>query len=121
MVVLGSGRGLNGRGAPIGSIWAEFQLKRSHGDPIRDQNNVFCLTSISLVLTNCYLVLTNYYLVLTNYYVALTNHYLVVTIDSLVAIDFLVVTRDHLVVTSEFVTTRLCLVTIWYLPVTTSL
>ena len=45
MAVLGSGRGLNGRGAPIGSIWAEFQLKRSYGDPFRAQNNVFCETS----------------------------------------------------------------------------
>ena len=35
--ILGSGRGLNGRGAPIGLIWAEFQLKQSHGDPFRDQ------------------------------------------------------------------------------------
>ena len=39
--LLGSGRGLNGRGAPVGSIWTELQLKRSHGDPFRDQNNVF--------------------------------------------------------------------------------
>ena len=38
---LGSGRGSNGRGAPVGFIWAEFQLKRSHGDPFRDQNRVF--------------------------------------------------------------------------------
>ena len=36
-----SGRGSNGRGAPVGSIWAEFQLKQSHGDPFRDQNHVF--------------------------------------------------------------------------------
>ena len=41
MAVLGSGRDLNGRGAPVGSIWAEFQLKRSHGDPFRDQNHDF--------------------------------------------------------------------------------
>ena len=41
MAVLGSGRDLNGRGAPVGSIWAEFQLKRDHSDPIRDQNHVF--------------------------------------------------------------------------------
>ena len=38
---LGSGRGSNGRDAPIGFIWADFQLKRSHGDPFRDQNRVF--------------------------------------------------------------------------------
>ena len=34
-------RGFNGRGAPTGFIWAEFQLKRSHGDPFREQNRVF--------------------------------------------------------------------------------
>ena len=39
--LLGSRRGLNGRGAPVGFIWADFQLKRSHGDPFRDQNHVF--------------------------------------------------------------------------------
>ena len=38
---LGSERGLNRRGAPVGFIWAEFQLKRSHGEPFRDQNHVF--------------------------------------------------------------------------------
>ena len=32
------GRGSNRRGAPVGLIWAEFQLKRSHGDPFLDQN-----------------------------------------------------------------------------------
>ena len=37
--LLGSERGLNRRGAPVGFIWAEFQLKRSHGDPFRSQNN----------------------------------------------------------------------------------
>ena len=37
----GSGSGSNGRGAPVGFIWADFQLKRSHGDPFRDQNRVF--------------------------------------------------------------------------------
>ena len=73
MAVLGSGRGLNGRGAPIGSICAEFQPKRSHSDPIRDQNHAFYVTSFSLILTNHYLVLTNYYLVLTNYDLVLTN------------------------------------------------
>ena len=41
MVVLGSGRGLNGRGARVGSIWAEFQLKWSHGDSFRDRNHGF--------------------------------------------------------------------------------
>ena len=39
--LLGSGGGSNGRGAPVGFIWAEFQLKRSHGDLFRDQNCVF--------------------------------------------------------------------------------
>ena len=32
----GSRRGSNGRGAPVGFILAEFQLKRSHGDLFRD-------------------------------------------------------------------------------------
>ena len=40
----GSGRGFNGRGAPVGFVWAEFQLKRSHGDPFRAQNNRLCAT-----------------------------------------------------------------------------
>ena len=31
--LFGSGRGLNGRGAPVDFIWAEFQLKQSHGHP----------------------------------------------------------------------------------------
>ena len=35
----GSGRALNGRDAPVGFIWPEFQLERSHGDPFRDQNH----------------------------------------------------------------------------------
>ena len=39
--LLGSRMGFNGRGAPVGFIWAEFQLKRSHGDPFRDQNRAF--------------------------------------------------------------------------------
>ena len=39
--LLGSGGGLNRRAAPVGFIWAEFQLKWSHGDPFRDQNHVF--------------------------------------------------------------------------------
>ena len=38
--LFGSGRGSNGRGAPVGFIWTDFQLKRSHGDPFRDQNRV---------------------------------------------------------------------------------
>ena len=38
---VGSGRGSNGRGAPVGFIWADFQLKRSHGNPFRDHNRVF--------------------------------------------------------------------------------
>ena len=92
--LFGSGRGSNGRGTLVGFIWAEFQLKRSHGDPIRDQNHVFCETSFSLVLTNYSLVLTNYYLVLTHDYLVVTIDYLVVTID------FLVVTIDYLVVTT---------------------
>ena len=41
----GSGRGSNGRGAPVGFIWAEFQLKRSHGDPFHAQNNCLCAAS----------------------------------------------------------------------------
>ena len=40
----GSGRGFNRRGAPIGFVWAEFQLKRSHGDPFHAQNNRLCAT-----------------------------------------------------------------------------
>ena len=39
--LLGSGRGLKRRGAPIGSILAKFQLQRSHSDPFCDQNHVF--------------------------------------------------------------------------------
>ena len=39
--LFGSGRGSDRRGAPVGFIWADFQLKRSHGDPFRDQNRVF--------------------------------------------------------------------------------
>ena len=35
----GSGRGFNGRGAPVGFIWAEFQLKRSHGELFRAPNH----------------------------------------------------------------------------------
>ena len=38
--LLGSGRGLNRRGAPVGSIWTEFQLKQSHSDPFNDPNHV---------------------------------------------------------------------------------
>ena len=79
MAVLGSGRDLNGRGTPVGFIWAEFQLKRSHGDPLRDQSHDF--------VRDQFLALTNYYLVLTTYHLVLPNDYLVVTID------YLVVTR----------------------------
>ena len=43
--LLGSRRGSNGPGAPVGFIWAEFQLKRSHGDPFHAQNNCLCATS----------------------------------------------------------------------------
>ena len=39
--LFGSGRGSNGRGAPVGFIWTNFQLKRSHGDPFHAQNLVF--------------------------------------------------------------------------------
>ena len=39
--LFGSGRGFNGRGAPVGFIGTDFQLKRSHDDPFRDQNRVF--------------------------------------------------------------------------------
>ena len=42
--LFGSGRGSNGRGAPVGFIWAEFQLKRSHGDPFHAQNSRVCAT-----------------------------------------------------------------------------
>ena len=98
MAVLGSGRGLNGRGAPVGSIWAEFQLKRSHGDPFRDRNKWFWETSSSLVLIS-------YHLVLTSYNLVLTNDYLVVTIDSLV------LTNYHLVLTSYYLELTL---TPWY-------
>ena len=69
----GSRRGLKHRGAPVGSIWAEFQFKHSHGDPFRD----FCEARSSLVLTNYYVVLTNYYLVPTNYYLVQATYYLV--------------------------------------------
>ena len=36
--LMGSGWGSNGRDAPIGFIWAEFQLERSHSEAFRDQN-----------------------------------------------------------------------------------
>ena len=42
--LFGSGRGFNRRGAPIGLIWAEFQLKPSHGDPFHAQNSRLCAT-----------------------------------------------------------------------------
>ena len=35
--LFGCGRGLNGRGAPAGSVWAEFQLKWSRGAPFHAQ------------------------------------------------------------------------------------
>ena len=65
--LFGSGRGSNGRGAPVGFVWAEFQLKRSHG---------LVLTNDDLVLTDYYLVLTKDHLVLTNDYLVLTNDYM---------------------------------------------
>ena len=37
--LLGSARDSKGRGAPIGSIYAKFQPKRSHDDPFRGQNH----------------------------------------------------------------------------------
>ena len=40
----GSGRASNGRGAPVGFIWAEFQHKRSQGDPFHARNSRFCAT-----------------------------------------------------------------------------
>ena len=36
--------GFNGRGAPVGFIWTEVQLKRGHGDPFHAQNNRLCVT-----------------------------------------------------------------------------
>ena len=36
-----SGRDSNGRGAPVGFVWAEFQLKRSHDRAFRAQYLVF--------------------------------------------------------------------------------
>ena len=93
--LFGSGGGLNGRGAPIGFIWAEFQLKRSHGDLFRDQNNVF-VRLVSRILTNYYLVLTIDYLVVTIDFLVVTIDYMVVTIDYLVlTIDYFVVTIDY--------------------------
>ena len=44
LCLLGSGRGVNGRAAPVGLIWAEFQLKRSHGDPFHAQSSRLCAT-----------------------------------------------------------------------------
>ena len=44
MGLLGSGRDLKRRGASVGSIWAEFQFKRSHGDPCHAQTNNLCGT-----------------------------------------------------------------------------
>ena len=36
---LAPGGGFNARDAPVGFIWAEFQLKRSHGDPFHARNS----------------------------------------------------------------------------------
>ena len=41
MGVLGSGKGLKRRGAPVGFMWAEFQLELSHSDLFHAQNNDF--------------------------------------------------------------------------------
>ena len=41
MAVVGSGRGLKRRGAPVGSIWDDFQFKRSHGDQFHAPNHDF--------------------------------------------------------------------------------
>ena len=49
IAVSGSGRNLKRRLAPVGFIWAEFQLKQSHSDPFRCKNNDFVNI---LVLTN---------------------------------------------------------------------
>ena len=85
MRLLGSGRGLKRRGAPVGAVLAKFQLKWRHGNPFRDQNNVF----VQPALTSDYLVLT--------------SDYLVVTSDSLVMpSDSVVVTSTDLVVTSAY-------------------
>ena len=40
--LLGSGRDLNRRGAPVGFIWAEFQLKQSHDDPFATEIMFLC-------------------------------------------------------------------------------
>ena len=97
MAVLGSGRDLNGRGAPVGSIWSEFQLKRSHGDPFRDRNRGFVIFfhgTDQLPLRSDQLLLG------TDQW---TIDYLVETCDYMVeASDYLVETSDHLVVTSDY-------------------
>ena len=49
----GSGRGLNGRGAPVGSIWTEFQLERSHCDPFHDQSHDICATGSNSGAPEC--------------------------------------------------------------------
>ena len=111
------------RGAAVGSIWAEFQLKRSHEDPFRHKilgfvrpalpsywpNYCFVLTSDHLVLTNDdlvvnidYLVVTIDHLVVTNDYLVLTNDYLVLTSDYLVVtIDYLALINHYLVLTCD--------------------
>ena len=43
--LFGSRRGSSRRGAPVGLIWAQFQLKQSHGDPFHAQSNRSCATS----------------------------------------------------------------------------
>ena len=42
--LFGSGRGFNGRGAPVGFICTDFQLRRSHGDPFHASNSRLCAT-----------------------------------------------------------------------------
>ena len=81
MAVWGSWRAFKRRGAPIGSICTEFQLKPSHGDPYRVPNHHLLKTVFSLVLTNSHLVLTMDCLVVTIDYLVVTIDYLVVTID----------------------------------------
>ena len=98
--LFGSGRGSNGRGAPVGFLWAEFQLKRSHGDPFRNQNHVFVWP---VFLGTDHLALTNYYWAVTSDYLVLTIDYLVVTIDhSVVTSDYVVLTSHYLVEASDY-------------------
>ena len=100
--LLGSGRRLKRRGAPIGTIWVKFQLKWGHGDPLRDRNHVFCETSYCLVVTNYCLVGTNSFLVVTNEYLVVNSGDLVVGSECLVVTsEYLVLTSDNLDVTSD--------------------